>query len=86
MRKALFYMGADPNVSGGGWFASKPNEWTNKVKAEDKDKHYLEPDSVELGVIKYLNDNFDNVILVVNTNNAFELGWVANYPNIKSPT
>lgn len=78
------YMGADPNVSGGGWFASKPNEWTNKVKAEDKDKHYLEPDSVELGVIKYLNDNFDNVILVVNTNNAFELGWVANYPNIKS--
>ena len=54
--------------------------WTNV--AEDKDKHYLEPDSVELGVIQYLNDNFDNVIIVVNTNNAFELGWVANYPNI----
>ena len=70
------HMGLDPSVSG--------NEWTKKVKAEDKDKHYLEPDSVELGVIKYLNDNFDNVILVVNTNNAFELGWVANYPNIKS--
>ena len=37
---------------------------------------------MELGVIQYLNDNFDNVILVVNTNNAFELGWVADYPNI----
>lgn len=51
---------------------------------EDKSKHYLEPDSVELGVIDYLNRNFDNIIVVVNTNNAFELGWVKNYPNIKS--
>ncbi len=55
-------------------------EWTDV--AGDKDKHYLEPNSVELEVIQYLNDNFDNVILVVNTNNAFELGWVANYPSI----
>ena len=55
-------------------------DWTSV--AADKDKHYLEPDSVELGVIQYLNDNFDNVIIVVNTNNAFELGWVADYPNI----
>ena len=49
---------------------------------EDKDKHYLEPDSVELGIIQYLNDNFNNVIVVVNTNNAFELGWIKDYPNI----
>ena len=28
--------------------------------------------------------NLFNVILVVNTNNAFELGWVADYPNITS--
>lgn len=55
-------------------------DWT-KVE-EDKTKHYLEPDSVELGVIDYLNTNFDNVIIVVNTNNAFELGWVKNYSNI----
>jgi len=55
-------------------------DWTSI--AEDKEKHYLEPDSVELGVIQYLNDNFNNVIIVVNTNNAFELGWVADYPNI----
>ena len=48
----------------------------------DKDKHYLEPDSVELEVIQYLNDNFDNVIIVANTNNAFELGWISDYENI----
>ena len=51
---------------------------------EDKAKHYLEPDSVELGILSYLNDNYDNVVLVVNANNAMELGWVKNYPNIKS--
>ena len=50
----------------------------------DRDKHYLEPDSVELGVIDYLNQNFDNVIIVVNTNNAFELGWIADYDNIST--
>ena len=57
-------------------------EWTNV--AGDKEKHYLEPNSVELEVIQYLNDTFDNVILVVNTNNAFELGWVADYPSISA--
>lgn len=51
---------------------------------EDKAKHYLELDSVELGVIEYLNEQFENVILLVNTNNAFELGWVKNYTNIKA--
>ena len=51
---------------------------------EDKNKHYLQPDSVELGVISYLNDHFDDVVLVVNANNAMELGWVKNYPHIKS--
>lgn len=56
--------------------------WTDV--AEDKGKHYLEPDSVELEVIDYLNNNFDNVIIVVNTNNAFELGWIKNYTNIKA--
>nr|MCR5491336.1 glycoside hydrolase family 3 C-terminal domain-containing protein [Bacilli bacterium] len=51
---------------------------------EDKGKHYLEPDSVELGILSYLNDHFSNVVLIVNANNAMELGWVADYPNIKS--
>ncbi len=49
---------------------------------QDKDKSYLEPDSVELGIIDYLNKNFNNVIIIVNTNNAMELGWVEDYSNI----
>ena len=57
-------------------------KWT-KIE-EDKSKHYLEPDSVELGIIDYLNNNFSNVVIIVNTNNAFELGWVAKYNNISA--
>ncbi len=46
--------------------------------------HYLEPDDTELGVISYLNETFENVIILVNCNNAPELGWVKNFPNIKA--
>ena len=53
-------------------------------KAEDQTKSYLEPDSVELEILSYLNDNFDNVVLVVNSNAALELDWVKDYANIKS--
>lgn len=56
--------------------------WTEK--AEDQPKHYLEPDSVELEVLDYLNTNFNDIIIVVNTNNAFELGWIKDYENISA--
>ncbi|NTV78987.1 MAG: beta-glucosidase, partial [Clostridiales bacterium] len=52
--------------------------------AEDQAKSYLEPDSTELEVLKYLNDNFSNVVLVVNSNAAIELNWLVDYPNITS--
>lgn len=51
---------------------------------EDKTKNYLEPDSVELEILKYLNDNFDDVALLINSNAALELDWVENFPNISS--
>lgn len=52
--------------------------------AEDQTKHYLEPDSVELGVIEYLqnNDDINEIVLVVNCNNAVELGWINDYSKI----
>ncbi len=49
---------------------------------EDQVKSYLEPDSVELGVLSYLNDNFDDVLLLVNTCGSMELGWVDQFPSI----
>lgn len=47
-------------------------------------QHYLEPDETELEIIKYLNDNFEDVIILVNCNNAIELGWVEQFENISA--
>ena len=47
-------------------------------------QHYLEPDKIELEIISYLNDNFDDVIILVNCNNAIELGWINDYENISA--
>ena len=51
---------------------------------EDQVKSYLEPDSVELAILQYLNDNFDEVVLLVKSSAAMELGWTEEFPNIKS--
>lgn len=47
-------------------------------------QHYLEPNDTELEIISYLNDHFDDVILIINCNNAIELGWVSRYENISA--
>lgn len=49
---------------------------------EDKSKTYLEPDSVELEILHYLNDNFDDVVLLLNSGAAVDLSWVSQFPNI----
>ena len=58
--------------------------YNHASSAEDRAKSYLEPDSTELEILQYLNDNFDNTVLVVNSNAAVELDWLADFPNIKS--
>ena len=47
-------------------------------------EHYLEPNKEELEIIDYLNKNFSDVIILLNCNNAMELGWVNNYENINA--
>ena len=62
-----------------------PRSMYNHAESEeDKAKSYLEPDSTELEIISYLNDHFDNVILVTNSNAALELDWVKDYANVKA--
>lgn len=51
---------------------------------EDQVKSYLEPDTTELEILQYLNDNYDDVVLIVNTASALQLDWVAEFPSIKS--
>ena len=51
---------------------------------EDQARTYLEPDSTELEILQYLNDNFDNTVLIVNTASALDLDFLEQFPNIKS--
>lgn len=52
--------------------------------AEDKARTYLEPDSTEREILRYLDENFNTVVLVLNSNAALELDWLADYPSIKA--
>lgn len=47
-------------------------------------QHYLEIDDTEKQVIEYLNQQFNDVIIIVNTNNVMELGWINDYNHIKA--
>lgn len=58
--------------------------YNHATSEEDKEKSYLEPDSTELGILRYLNDNFDNVLLYVKSNAAMKLSWVSQFPHIKA--
>lgn len=58
--------------------------YNHATSAEDKAKTYLEPDSTELEILQYINDNFDNGVVILNTASALNLGWLKQFPNIKS--
>ena len=46
--------------------------------------HYLEPSQTEYNLIEMVCSNFDDVILIYNGANTLEMGFVADYPQIKS--
>lgn len=52
--------------------------------ADDQQLSYLTLDSDEREILSYLNDNFDQVVVVVNTASALEFDWLADYPNVKA--
>ena len=47
-------------------------------------QHYLELDRTERDMLDLVCANFDDVVLVYNGANAFEMGFLADYPQIKS--
>ena len=47
-------------------------------------QHYLELDRTERDMLDLVCANFENVVLVYNGANAFEMGFLADYPQIKS--
>lgn len=51
--------------------------------AKSTDSHYLELDQNEEDMIKHVCENFDNVIVLLNTGTTMELGFLDSYPQIK---
>lgn len=47
-------------------------------------QHYLELSKTEKQLVELVNENFSNVIIVINSANAMELGWLEEYENINS--
>ena len=50
----------------------------------EKGQHYLELSRSERDMVELVCSNFDNVVLIYNGANAFELGFVEDYPQINS--
>ncbi|HEM3019356.1 TPA: glycoside hydrolase family 3 C-terminal domain-containing protein [Streptococcus suis] len=47
-----------------------------EYQQDDKDKHYLELQEVEKAMLKTVTENFDKVVVLVNSSNAMELGFL----------
>ena len=47
----------------------------NGAEAQDLTEDQLSLSDAEMSLVKYANDNFDDVIVMLNTANAIEMGW-----------
>lgn len=58
----------------------------NGAEAQDLTEDQLSLSDAEMSLVKYANDNFDDVIVMLNTANAIEMGWSNSqyFPNIKA--
>lgn len=57
---------------------------SDKYKDFEEGEHYLQLSQTEEDMIELVTSSFDNVIVVYNGANAFEMGFVQDYPQIKS--
>ena len=65
------------------YFASSYENNSDKYDDFEKGEHYLELSKTERDLVEMVTSNFANVIVVVNANNAMELGWTKDYESIK---
>ncbi len=67
-----------------GMFGASGVRFSDQKDDLDATKSYLELSNRETALLNEVTTNFDNVIVVVNSANAMELGFVNEYPQIKS--
>ena len=59
-------------------------DFTTQAEDRDAGKSYLELSNREIAMVDRVCKEFKNVIVVVNSSNAMELGWLDQYDSIKA--
>lgn len=67
-----------------GMFGASGVRYSDQTDDLDASKSYLELSNREQALLDEVTANFDKVIVIVNSANAMELGFVNDYPQIKS--
>ena len=80
IRRVAEYRG---NEKGAGYYNGTYDDTLNEGNDWDAGDHFLQLSNREEELIDLVTANFDNVIVVYNGANAFEIGWVKDYPQIK---
>lgn len=68
--------GADLPMDMAGFVSTLGSDTAAGIKGGDSGKHYLELQDVEIEVLDMVKENFGTVIVLVNSTNAMELGWL----------
>ena len=71
------------NAADAGYFAGTYNEDQNEGPDWDEGDHFLQLTNQEEQMVELVCSNFDNVVVVYNGANAFEMDFVNDYPQIK---
>ena len=74
---------ASKSGEGNTYFGGTYDDSLNQGNDWDAGDHFLQLSNREEEMVDLVCSNFDNVIVVYNGANAFELGWVEDYPQIK---
>lgn len=80
VRRVADYRGSQ---RGAGYYNGSYDDSLNEGNDWDAGDHFLQLSNREEELIDLVTSNFDNVIVVYNGANAFEMGWVKDYPQIK---
>lgn len=67
----------------GGWSGASGVRYSSNEDDIDPSKSYLELSNREIAMVERVTSEFDNVIVIINSANAMELGFLDEYDSIK---
>jgi beta-glucosidase len=78
------YDGEDTFSESGSMFGASGVRYSEYADDLDASKHYLELSNRETAMLEQVTSDYDNVIVIINSANAMELGFVNEYSSISS--